>query len=71
MPGHPGEAMAALTPLIGVWSADGEILDDRGEEVVQRVSGTDAYEWLGASFVVHRVEVMMGDAEVRQLEMIG
>lgn len=39
---HPGEAMAALTPLIGVWSADGEILDDLGEEVVERVSGTDA-----------------------------
>lgn len=39
--------------------------------MVDRISGTDAYEWLGASFVVHRVEVAMGDGEVRQLEMIG
>jgi hypothetical protein len=41
----------------------GEILDDLGEEVAERISGTDAYEWLGASFVVHRVEVAMGGTE--------
>lgn len=46
-------------------------VDVRGEEVVQRVRGTDADEWLGASFVVHRVEVTMSDADVYQPEMIG
>jgi hypothetical protein len=59
-----------LDPLIGTWRTTGAILGDDGEPVGQ-VDGTDAYEWLGRSFVIHRVDVKMGDDPVRALEIIG
>ncbi len=37
-----------------------------------RIAGTDEYEWLaGGWFLVHRVDVTIGDAPVRVLELIG
>ena len=63
-------ATAHLDPLIGVWRTRGDILGDDGEPVGQ-VDGTDAYEWLGRSYVIHRVDVRMGDDPVRALEIIG
>jgi len=63
--------VSALGPLIGTWRTEGEMLGDDGETVVATVLGTDAYEWLGTAFVVHRIDVRMGDQPVAGLEMIG
>ncbi len=60
-----------LTFLIGHWRTEGEILGDSGE-VVARVSGTDSYEWIsGGHFILHRVDVMMGDNKIEVIEIIG
>ena len=63
--------MRALDQLIGTWRTEGEVLGEDGESVVATVLGTDAYEWLGTAFVVHRIDVRMGDEPVVGLEMIG
>lgn len=60
-----------LEALIGTWRTRGEVLGDDGETPVAMVDGYDRYEWLGPSFVIHRIDVTMGDQEVRGLEMIG
>jgi hypothetical protein len=36
------------------------------------ITGTDVYEWLaGGFFLVHHVDVVIGDQQVRALELIG
>jgi hypothetical protein len=41
-------------------------------EVPVSITGTDAYEWLaGGFFLVHHVDVVIGDQQVRALELIG
>lgn len=67
----PDPQSARLDPLIGTWRTQGEILDEDGRTPVAMVEGTDAYEWLGRFFVIHRVDVQMGDDHVEGLEMIG
>lgn len=62
---------ARLEPLIGTWRTQGEVLGDDGVSPVASVDGTDAYEWLGPFFVVHRIEVAMAGEQVLGLEMIG
>jgi hypothetical protein len=57
--------------LIGTWDTEGSVYGDDATTVVATVVGTDAYEWLGTAFVVHRIEVRMGDEAVAGLEMIG
>ncbi|MFI7546926.1 VCBS domain-containing protein [Actinoplanes sp. NPDC049599] len=57
-----------LAPLIGTWRTEGEMLGDDGVTVAARVRGSDAYEWLGP-FVVHRVDVVIGDRRTQALEI--
>jgi VCBS repeat-containing protein len=57
-----------LAPLIGTWHTQGEMLGEDGVTVVAKVDGTDAYEWLGP-FVVHHVDVLIGDQPTRALEI--
>lgn len=58
-----------LDTLIGTWRTEGEVYDDGA--VVASIRGTDAYEWLGTEFVVHRADVEMGGEQVRALEVVG
>ena len=60
-----------LEALIGTWRTRGEVLDADGETPVETVDGHDHYEWLGPTFVVHRIDVQMGAAHVQGLEIIG
>ena len=57
-----------LAPLIGTWRTEGDLLGDDGVTVAAKVEGSDAYEWLGP-FVVHRVDVLIGDRRTRALEI--
>lgn len=59
-----------LEPIIGAWRTDGDVLGEDGETVVETFAGTDTYEWLGSSFVIHRVDVLMGEERVENLEII-
>ena len=55
-----------LDPLVGHWRSRGRTVDGLD------VAGTDVYEWFpGKGFLVHHVDVTMGDERVRVLEMIG
>ncbi|RDI18080.1 hypothetical protein DEU38_121117 [Rhodococcus sp. AG1013] len=48
------------------------MFDEYGQEVVTTIAGTDEYEWMaGGMWVIHRVDVMMGDDHVQALELIG
>ncbi|MDL5154604.1 hypothetical protein [Actinomycetospora termitidis] len=54
-----------LEAIVGTWRTEGEVDDGTP------IRGTDAYEWLGEEFVVHHVDVHMGEDRVRALEVIG
>jgi hypothetical protein len=57
--------------LVGRWRSEGQTVATPTEPAVQ-ISGTDTYEWLGGGFfLVHRVDVRMGDDRVEALELIG
>jgi len=41
-------------------------------EVPVPITGTDIYEWLpGGFFLLHRVDVVIGEQAVRAIELIG
>jgi hypothetical protein len=67
----PHPQTARLEAIIGMWRTEGEVLGEDGETVLQTFSGSDAYDWLGRFFVIHRVDVRMGEDQVENLEMIG
>jgi hypothetical protein len=55
-----------LQPLVGRWRSSGSTVDG------VRIDGTDVYEWLpGGGFLVHHVDVRMGEDRVQVLELIG
>jgi hypothetical protein len=65
---HPAPALQFLNPLIGTWKTEGEILGNPAT----KIQGTDQYEWVsGGFFVLHRVDVWMGDDKVETIELIG
>lgn len=60
-----------LSFLIGQWHTIGKVLatDDAPEVVIE---GTDTYEWtLDSHFILHKVDVMMGEERMQAIEMIG
>lgn len=67
----PAADVARLDPLIGTWHTQGEVLDEDGSTAVATIEGTDSYEWLGRSYVIHRADVHMGGDHVEVLEVIG
>jgi hypothetical protein len=63
--------MRAWEPVIGSWASSGWTVERPGEPAVQ-IAGTDVYEWgPGRRFVLHAVDVRMGDAQVEVHEVIG
>ncbi|MEV0156231.1 hypothetical protein AB0H57_21230 [Micromonospora sp. NPDC050686] len=62
--------LKALEPLVGRWRSSGRTVPGPFGPAVT-ISGTDTYEWLDNGFLVHHVDVLMGDQRVRVIELIG
>jgi hypothetical protein len=64
----PGPEIQRLGALAGRWRSEGYIV---GENPIP-ITGTDIYEWLpGGFFLVHHVDVMVGQQPVKAIELIG
>jgi hypothetical protein len=64
----PSQETRRLDALVGRWKTDGYIV---GESPIP-IIGTDIYEWLpGGFFLVHHVDVVVGDQPVQAIEIIG
>jgi Protein of unknown function (DUF1579) len=64
----PSSETRRLGALVGRWRTKGRIVGDQPVPI----TGTDSYEWLpGGFFLVHHVDVMIGDQPVQALELIG
>ena len=64
----PGPETRRLGALVGRWRSEGHIV---GEPPVP-IEGTDIYEWLpGGFFLIHHVDVVVGDQPVQAIEIIG
>jgi Protein of unknown function (DUF1579) len=64
----PGPQLQRLSALVGWWRSEGRILGDPAVPI----SGTDVYEWLpGGFFLLHRVDVVIGQQKLQALELIG
>jgi hypothetical protein len=64
----PSPELQRLGALVGRWRSQGHIVGDPAVPI----TGTDVYEWLaGGFFLVHHVDVVIGDQQVRALELIG
>lgn len=75
--GRPGQSPAPrpenqpLHVLVGRWNTEGEVLAGPSGPTT-RIRGTDAYAWLpGGYFLVHHVDVHVGDEKVDAIEIIG
>ena len=54
--------------LVGRWRSEGPVVG----EVPVPITGTDIYEWLpGGFFLLHHVDVVIGEQAVRAIELIG
>jgi hypothetical protein len=66
--GVPGPETWRLGALVGRWRSEGHAV---GEPPVP-IEGTDVDEWLpGGFFLVHHVDVVVGDQKVQAIEIIG
>lgn len=64
----PGPMANPLAGIVGHWRTEGHVI---GDEPVP-VRGTDVYELFpGGRFLIHHVDVMVGDSPVRAIEIIG
>ena len=64
----PSSEIQRLGALVGRWRSEGHIVG----EVPVPITGTDIYEWLpGGFFLVHHVDVMIGDQRVQAIELIA
>jgi hypothetical protein len=59
-----------LAPLVGSWRSSGQTIAGPFGPALT-ITGTDVYEWLGDGFLVHHVDVLMGDERVQVIELIG
>jgi hypothetical protein len=67
----PAGRLRPLAPLVGRWRTFGTVFGEDGARVMP-VDGTDEYEWMaGGHWVIHRVDVLMGNDRARALELIG
>jgi hypothetical protein len=65
----PSPQTQRLGALVGWWRSAGHIV---GDDPPVPITGTDIYEWLpGGFFLVHRVDVVIGEQRVQALELIG
>jgi hypothetical protein len=67
----PSVQLKKLNFLIGKWHTQGEIL--QGASVSSKgIRGMDIYEWVsGGFFILHRVDVFMGNERTEAIEIIG
>jgi hypothetical protein len=64
----PSPQTQRLGALVGWWRSQGRIVGDPPVPI----TGTDNYEWLpGGFFLLHRVDVVIGEQKVQALELIG
>ena len=57
--------------ILGRWRTTGSVLDESGNEVAA-IAGSDAYELMhGGRWIIHRVDVLIGDQRTVALELIG
>ncbi|HEV8566709.1 MAG TPA: DUF1579 family protein [Actinoplanes sp.] len=64
----PSPQTQRLGALVGRWRSEGHIVGDPPVPI----TGTDIYEWLpGGFFLVHHVDVVIGDQQVQAIELIG
>jgi Protein of unknown function (DUF1579) len=62
------EPHSRLGALVGRWRSEGQIVGDPAVPI----TGSDIYEWLaGGFFLVHHVDVLVGDQPVKAIEIIG
>ena len=67
----PSRQIRQLKFLIGNWHTKGEILQGV-PNASKEISGMDTYEWIsGGFFILHRVDVFMGDIKTEVIEIIG
>jgi hypothetical protein len=53
---------------VGRWRSEGHIVGDQPVPI----TGTDTYQWLpGSFFLVHHVDVVIGDQQVQAIELLG
>jgi len=70
-PAIPDPALTCLDAFVGKWDTVGEI-QASPYGPAGKILGTDTYEWLpGGFFLVHRVDVRMGDQKNESIEIIG
>jgi hypothetical protein len=68
---QPNPDLKGLDRLVGTWNTKGEIKASPYGPA-GKIIGTDTYEWLpGGFFLVHRVDVRMGDQKNESIEIIG
>ena len=68
---RPGPEHELLNVFVGKWSTQGQTEPGPSAPAVEIV-GTDTYEWLeGGFFLIHRVDVRIGDEHVHAIEIIG
>jgi hypothetical protein len=64
----PSPTTRRLGALVGRWRSQGHIVGDPPVPI----TGTDIYEWLpGGFFLVHHVDVVVGEQKVQAIEIIG
>jgi hypothetical protein len=64
-------ALQLLEPFIGQWNTSGEMEAGTGKPKIP-IRGTDTYEWLsGRFFVLHKVDVFVGEDHKKSLEVIA
>jgi uncharacterized protein DUF1579 len=64
----PGPELRRLGALVGRWRSEGHVVGDPP----MPITGTDIYEWLpGGFFLVHHVDVVVGEQKVQAIEIIG
>lgn len=60
-----------LDVFIGKWNTEGKTIPSPSTPAVT-IKGTDTYEWLGGRFfMIHHVDVIMGDEEMKAIEIIS
>jgi hypothetical protein len=65
------QEMVELDFFVGHWKTEGEIKSDSSVSS-KKIKGSDTYEWVaGGFFLLHRVDVMIGDDRTEVIEMIG
>jgi hypothetical protein len=71
LPAEPDPALKQLDAFVGRWNTTGDIKASPYGPAGKLI-GTDTYEWLtGGFFLVHYVDVRMGDQKNESIEMIG